>query len=242
MVASGMFLPIKPPQAGKVHPCNINENDPRLQNLPPDGTPNIMSIGKYVLSLIAMLISFITICGIISTFAWFTFKSQDPTLRVDSLSLSTFDTSNSTLTAIYEVGLTFHNPNDVLKLDFEEMEVFVFYKRHYAFAGSTVEPFSMDVKETKSLNATLGKIGAHWIWEDSVVEEIRGDRKKGTVGFDFLIRETVIFKGPWWLWWKGKETVAHYCSNLEVLFVNAKDVGRLRKSVNGAPMRCHEVG
>ncbi|KAG2680458.1 hypothetical protein I3760_11G100200 [Carya illinoinensis] len=241
MVARGIFLPIKPPQAGKVHPCSINENDPRLQSSPPEGTPNV-SIGKYALSLVAMLVSFMTLCGIISTFAWFTFKSKDPTLSIDALSLPTFDTSNSTLTATYDVCLTFHNPNDVLKLDFEEMEVFVFYKRHYAFAGSTMESFGMDAKETKSLNATLGKIGAHWTWEESVLEEIRGDRKKGTVGFDFLIRETVIFKGPWWLWWKGKETMAHYCSNLEVRFVNATDVGRLiRKRGHSAP-KCHEVG
>lgn len=240
MVANGIFLPIKPPQAGKVHPCSINENDPRLQRSPPDDAPANVSIGKYVLSLVAMLISFLTFCGIISSYAWFTFKSEDPTLRIDSLSLPTFDTSNSTLTAIYEVSLSFHNPNDVLKLDFEVMEVFVFYKRHYAFAGSTMEPLNMGPKETKSLNATLGKIGAHWTWEESVLEDIRRDRKKGTVGFDILVRETTIFKGPWWLWWKGKEIVAHYCSNLEVWFMNATDVGRLKKK-GGAPKKCYEV-
>lgn len=223
----------------KVHPYNYidDDNNPQLRSTAPPNTQQ-NKVARIIVILAFLLGLTLTLSAITFSLMWFTLRKQTPTLWLDSFSVPTFNTSdNSTLTAVYDVSVTYKDSHRRCNIYFGPIEVHVLaYKRLlYSNASATVlDPFRLGIEMEKSVNATL-EDRIRWFSGDSVSEEIRRNREKGTVNFTVVVRATVTFEGTWW---KQNGVLAHSCSDLQVAFSNTTGTGSL---IGDVPRKCYKI-
>jgi hypothetical protein len=230
-------LPLKSQHlAIKVHPCNyIDDNNPQLRRSAP-ANANQYDVTRFIVVVAFISVSALTLSAITFSLIWFTLREQAPSLWLDSLSVPTFDTSdNSSLMAVYIIGLTYKQTNSRCKIYYEQIDVDVSYKRLYDLASATLqEPFRLGTETEKSVNVTA-EDRTRWFWRDSAPEEINRAKEKGKVSFNVFVRAAVIFEGSWW---KDRGVLAHTCSDLEVAFPNTSGTGNL---IGDLPRKCTKI-
>uniref|UniRef100_A0A2N9IJ57 Late embryogenesis abundant protein LEA-2 subgroup domain-containing protein n=1 Tax=Fagus sylvatica TaxID=28930 RepID=A0A2N9IJ57_FAGSY len=223
----------------KVHPCdNIDDDDPHLllarprPNQPRDS--NIIVRVATTLALVLLLLFIFSLA--IMTIMWLMLKPRNPTLWLNSLSIPSINTTNSTLTAKYDISLTFKNPNHIWKFFFGEIEVLLIYKNTYDLATTNlVDGLELDREKEKLVKARfVGRVP--WLWGDKVLEEIRQDLRKGIVSFNLFIKTEVEGDGPWWLLLRDQGSRGFSCLDVKVLF-NVRGVG----SSMFMPTQCYEI-
>ncbi|KAJ7943932.1 Late embryogenesis abundant protein, LEA-14 [Quillaja saponaria] len=227
-------LPIKTPnRSAKVHPCNISENDFHLHDSrleEPRGTAS-----GAVWKLFFFLMASITICcSLIITVAWFTLRPKNPAMLLDSFNIPTFNLSESTLTADYNLDVTFKNPNRLWDIYFGNIEFYMYYQVH-SLCGTTVKDFKLAKKKEETLNASMEQ-GGYWFWNNSVLNNFRVDYRTGMVSFHVEMATRLSFQGVWWLWWTEQGYVEYSCSSVNVSFENGTGGMPI---VDTMPMLCH---
>ena len=230
--------PRKVTETAKVHPYNIDDDDPHLHETRPNEAPagRIYRVGFILAAVLGVLTS---VGCLIVTIMWFTLRPGSPTLWLNSLSIPTFFvSSNSTLTAKYDVGFTFKNPNQIWNIVLGGIEVIIFYKKPYTLATTTVnKAIHLGMEKEKLVEAKFEE-GEQWYWGESILEDIRRDFKDGNVSFHLNIRASVACHGSRWALssWRENGAVLYSCVHLKVAFNATTGGGNL---LGFLPRQCY---
>ena len=212
--------------SAKVHPCDdiIDDDDPYLHPPQPNVPSSSNIITRFASTLAVIFFVIVSVVCMIVTIIGLTHRPRNPNLWLNSLSIPTFKTSNSTLTAKYDISFSFKNPNRMWKISFEEIEVIVFYEERYSLAAASVaEAFQLGMEKEKLVEASFGE-GAQWSWGNTVLEDIRRDLRKGIVSFNLYVEAKVACYGAQWMWMRGQGLQIYSCLDVDVHF-NAGGAG-----------------
>ncbi|XP_021892439.1 uncharacterized protein LOC110810557 [Carica papaya] len=162
---------------------------------------------------------------------------RQPTIRINSLSLSNFSVSETKLAAVWIANLTVFNPSIALRISIDEIESSILYREDNPLSITSVNGFHLGLREKKVMQIkfqTTGWEGDQPIVEYPVLREIGGDRRRGTVPFS--LRMTMWgTNGGGLLRWSRPVLVNSYCSVLDVGMLAGTGKGTL--TVDG-PTNC----
>ncbi|CAK9150019.1 unnamed protein product [Ilex paraguariensis] len=111
------------------------------------------------------------------------YDDHSPKLRVDSVSVSPFNVSNSQLNAKWLILFYLENPNRVSSLAYENLQVSVNYQNQTeSFSGTVFPPFLQYSKNQTSLNGKINVLSEKL--NGSAANAIALDIGRGEIGFD----------------------------------------------------------
>ena len=176
--------------------------------------------------LVLVIMTIVALFTVVSTVAlWFILRPEVPAFRVEALSVSNFNTTNFDQTANWEANVTVENPNQKLKVYFNEIKSYVDYKDEY-LAQSFEDPLSLEIKEHDVMNVKLSanNVVEHVV-DQKLVDDMARDRSQGSLIFRMrLIVSTTFRRGSWW---KKTRTLKVRCERLKVEFAGGAGVGTL---------------
>ncbi|XP_044507679.1 NDR1/HIN1-like protein 10 [Mangifera indica] len=148
--------------------------------------------------LIVIIIAFLTVMALVSLITWLVFRPQLPEFRVDSGSVSRFNTTESTssVSATWQFILQVKNPNEKLVISCNSLRAVVAYAGS-ELATTQLAPFSQEKGNETQLQFQLRAVDEYV--GQRVVSGIQNDRKtRGRVDFDVWVLGLVQFKTGWW--------------------------------------------
>ncbi|PON78814.1 Late embryogenesis abundant protein [Parasponia andersonii] len=181
------------------------------------------SRATFLRRLIAAMIAFFIISASIIFIIWLVLRPRLPKVRVDSLSLTNFNTSSSpAISGNWDVGFAVYNPNKKMSITYDEIGSEVFYKS--AFLSETrISPFSQGTRTQTAINATFSAANSYV--DDWVVKGIDADRGRGTVNFNVRVLARVGFRtGGWRL---RRRLLRVLCENVGVGLSSSSGSGKL---------------
>ncbi|TQD78761.1 hypothetical protein C1H46_035685 [Malus baccata] len=134
---------------------------------------------------------------------------QPPNVQLNSLFMSKFNTSSTTLGANWEMSLTVENPNLVTWVRFNHVKGLISYKDYFV-AISSVEPFELGLKESKMIRLKISSKMArseedyHRLGLPVVImkwgldEMLSRQREDGAVRFNLQMFVWATYKTGWW--------------------------------------------
>ncbi|KAA8549938.1 hypothetical protein F0562_001622 [Nyssa sinensis] len=192
----------------------------------PFQTPGATFLRRIFVIIIAAFI----ITGTVGFITWVVLRPRLPEFRVDSVSLSNFNISSSSLiSGKWDVRFTVRNPNHKITLYYDRIEASVYY-RSELLSETTVPPIVQGTKNETAARATFAASSAYV--EGSVVNGINQDRARGTVGFSVGMVTSVRFKAG--EWWARRRFLRVYCRDLTVGITLNNSGGTLV----GGPKQC----
>ncbi|KAL3518620.1 hypothetical protein ACH5RR_021209 [Cinchona calisaya] len=194
--------------------------------------PDAIRRATFVRRLFAFLIAGVIIFGTVLFIIWLVIRPRFPDFRVDSISVSNFNLSSNTLvSADFDVKITARNPNGKITLFFDHIEAAVYFQ-NYQLSSTTLPPFSQGKKNETSMTAELAVVKAYL--DGDVVNGINGERgKDGNVGFNVRMLMGVEFKAG--AWRTRKRYLKAFCGDLSVRVSGNSTNGTLI----GGPKQCH---
>ena len=176
--------------------------------------------------LVLLIMAIVALFAVVSTVAiWFILRPEAPAFRVDALSVSNFNTTNFDQTANWEANITVENPNQKLKVYFNEIKSYVDYKDRY-LTQSFVSPLSLEVKEHVVMNVKLSVDNVFEpVVDQKLVDDMALDRSRGSLIFRIRLMVSATFRRG--SWWKKSRTLKIRCEGLEVEFAGGAGVGTL---------------
>lgn len=176
--------------------------------------------------LVLLTMTIVALLTVSSTVAlWFFLRPEAPAFRVDALSVSNFNTTNFDQTANWEANVTVENPNQKLKVSFNEIKSFVDYEDQY-LAQSFANPLSLETKEHLVMNVKLaGNNTIEYVVDQKLVDDMARDRSRGSVIFRMRFLVSCTFRRG--SWWKKSRTLKFRCDKLKVEFAGGAGVGTL---------------
>ncbi|KAL6966771.1 hypothetical protein U1Q18_032564 [Sarracenia purpurea var. burkii] len=173
--------------------------------------------------LFAILIASFIIAGTIAFIIWLILRPRIPDVQVDSVTLSNFNLSSSTVTGNWDVRFTVRNPNHKITLHYERIEASVFYKDE-SLSDTTVTPFVQGTKNQTAMRATFAAASAYL--DKKFVDGINGDMtSRSSVIFNVRMLARVRFKAGWW---RARERFLRvYCGDLTVGISSNSTGGKL---------------
>jgi hypothetical protein len=113
-----------------------------------------------------------------------------------------------------------------LKIEFSELQNFVFYEEDYLLASAiTSRPFSLETKTSGVINAKLSENNKDNLVENWVVDKLAKERSNGSVSFNFRMLVWTTFRSG--LWWKRHLSMKVMCEDIQVTFVGASGNGNI---------------
>ncbi|PON43336.1 hydroxyproline-rich glycoprotein family protein [Parasponia andersonii] len=215
------------PPNGQPHPYN-----PYTQPLPAHYYPNhpytpagASGGSAFVRGFLATLIILIIFICLSSIITWLILRPQIPVFHVDSFVVSNLNLSKADFAATWEANVTAQNPNHKLKIYFDQIQSFVYYKENF-LSSSAVDPLLLET-ETRDVmrvrlatNNTVDHLVGNW-----VVDEIARERNAGVLSFNLRMVVFATFKSG--AWWTRHASMKVFCENLKVNFVGAENKGVL---------------
>ncbi|CAH2049773.1 unnamed protein product [Thlaspi arvense] len=147
--------------------------------------------------LFAILVATLIIAGTIVFIIWIVLRPRLPHFQVDSVTLSNFNLSSSSLiTGNWDVRFTVRNPNHKLSLYYDNIDAFIYYKGE-SLAETTLPPFVQGKKNQTAMRATFAASSAYV--DKWVVDDINGDKAKGaSVSFNARMLARIRYKSGLW--------------------------------------------
>ncbi|CAN6586746.1 unnamed protein product [Malus baccata var. baccata] len=234
----------------KAHPAATTPLLPVSNN--PSSNPNTsQAIIRWIAGLVLVqLINVLLIMFMLGTFTIFcnsmplSLAPQPPNVQLNSLFMSKFNTSSTTLGANWEMSLTVENPNLVTWVRFNHVKGSISYKDYFV-AISSVEPFELGLKESKmirlkiSSKMTGSEEDYHRLGLPVVImkwgldEMLSRQREDGAVRFNLQMFVWATYKTGWW----GEQHVvmSPQCLDMKVELSPRNGFGSW---ISGRPMRC----
>ncbi|KAM1936170.1 hypothetical protein ACFX15_013474 [Malus domestica] len=238
----------------KAHPAATKPLLPVSNN--PSSNPNTsQAIIRWIAGLVLVqLINVLLIIFMLGTFTIFcnsmplSLAPQPPNVLLNSLFMSKFNTSSTTLGANWEMSLTVENPNLVTWVRFNHVKGSILYKDYFV-AISSVEPFELGLKESKmirlkiSSKMTGSEEDYHRLGLPVVImkwgldEMLSRQREDGAVRFNLQMFVWATYKTGWW----GEQHVvmSPQCLDMKVELSPRNGFGSL---ISGGPMSQADIG
>ncbi|KAM1184552.1 hypothetical protein FF1_014010 [Malus domestica] len=238
----------------KAHPAATTPLLPVSNN--PSSNPNTsQAIIRWIAGLVLVqLINVLLIIFMLGTFTIFcnsmplSLAPQPPNVQLNSLFMSKFNTSSTTLGANWEMSLTVENPNLVTWVRFNHVKGSISYKGYFV-AISSVEPFELGLKESKMIRLKiLSKMTGseedyHRLGLPVVImkwgldEMLTRQREDGAVRFNLQMFVWATYKTGWW----GEQHVvmSPQCLDMKVELSPRNGFGSW---ISGGPMSQADIG
>ncbi|KAM0977979.1 hypothetical protein ACFX13_014261 [Malus domestica] len=238
----------------KAHPAATTPLLPVSNN--PSSNPNTsQAIIRWIAGLVLVqLINVLLIIFMLGTFTIFcnsmplSLAPQPPNVQLNSLFMSKFNTSSTTLGANWEMSLTVENPNLVTWVRFNHVKGSISYKDYFV-AISSVEPFELGLKESKmirlkiSSKMTGSEEDYHRLGLPVVImkwgldEMLSRQREDGAVRFNLQMFVWATYKTGWW----GEQHVvmSPQCLDMKVELSPRNGFGSW---ISGGPMSQADIG
>ncbi|XP_061376282.1 uncharacterized protein At1g08160-like [Gastrolobium bilobum] len=143
----------------------------------------------------ATMICLAVIFGVILIITWLVLRPSLPNFTLNSLSLTNFSTTTQSLSATWHIAFLVRNGNKKMTVTYNALRSSVFYRSDY-IAESQLAPFKQDTKSQTTLNATLSAANAYV--DPRVVDELNGERARGSVLFDVQVLASTSFRSGSW--------------------------------------------
>ncbi|XP_010557439.1 PREDICTED: protein YLS9-like [Tarenaya hassleriana] len=115
-----------------------------------------------------------------------------PDVNINSVSVSRFIVSNSTISGEWDVQFQFRNPNSRMSLYYDDVDSGVFYRRSL-LSESHLPPFDQGTKDQTAINATLSTVSNYL--EGRLLDSMGRERAAhGVVAFDLQLTSIVGFR------------------------------------------------
>lgn len=147
--------------------------------------------------LSAMIVSFVVI-GVVVLVLWLVLRPRLPDFRVDSLSLSKFSVasnSSSSITGTWSVRFAVYNPNKKMSISYDVIESALFYKSEF-ISRTRLAPFKQGKRNQTVVDAAFSVADTYV--DGWVVNDINGDRARGSVSFNVQVQARVQFRTGGW--------------------------------------------
>nr|XP_027125237.1 NDR1/HIN1-like protein 10 [Coffea arabica] len=193
--------------------------------------PDAIRRATFLRRLFAFIIAGVIILGTILFIIWLVLRPRLPEFRVDSLSVSNFNLSSSTLvSADFDVKITARNPNGKITLFYDNVEAAVYFK-NFQLSQTTLPPFSQGKKNETSFTAELAAVKAYL--DGDIANGINGERgKNGNVVLNVRMLMEVRFKAG--AWKARRRYLKAFCGDLSVgISANASN-----GTLTGGPRQC----
>ncbi|CAL5357222.1 unnamed protein product [Camellia sinensis] len=183
--------------------------------------------------LFGILIASFIIAATIAFIVWLILRPRLPEFQVDSLSLSNFSLSSSSISANWDVGFTARNPNHKITLYYDDISATVFCGEQ-RLSDTAVGPFVQGTRNETTVRATFAANSAYVTKE--VVDGINSDRSsRGIVNFNVEMKARVRYKAG--AWRARQRFLRIFCQQLSV-GVSKNSVGG---TLIGGPRQCKVV-
>ncbi|KAL6521201.1 hypothetical protein OROGR_017770 [Orobanche gracilis] len=183
------------------------------------------SFGRVMLVLIAVLVASMCMMTIVM---WLLFGTYIPEFEVQSLKISNFTVTNTTLTGEWDVDIAVSNMNKELAVSFDRVMSSVYYKE--ALLGiSAVETFQVPQMQREEFNFTLLSAeqtdGDNNRLQSWVLPMLAHDHSNGVVVFSLRLSLKANFTTPSMVY--RQEDMRVLCENMQVMFSTATGEGKL---------------
>ncbi|ONH95927.1 hypothetical protein PRUPE_7G096700 [Prunus persica] len=166
---------------------------------------------------------------------------QAPNVQLNSLFMSKFNISNTTLGANWDMTLTIDNPNLLTWVRFNHIKGSMSYKDNI-LAISSIEPFMLGLKERRTVRVKISTMGLgeedrdhQLVVKKRVLDEMMSKRREdGAVHFSMQMFVWATYRTG--LWGTQQDVVmSPQCLDLKVGFSRGIGFG---SGISGGPMMC----
>ncbi|KAL6559115.1 hypothetical protein OROHE_006484 [Orobanche hederae] len=183
------------------------------------------SFGRVMLVLMAVLVASMCMMTLVM---WLMFGTYIPEFEVQSLKISNFTVTNTTLTGEWDVDISVSNMNKELDVCFDRVMSSVYYKE--ALLGiSAVETFHVPQMQREEFNFTLlsaeQTAGDNNRLQSWVLPMLAHDHSNGVVVFSLRLALKANFTTPSMVY--RQEDMRVLCENMQVMFSMVTGEGKL---------------
>ncbi|KAF3953972.1 hypothetical protein CMV_020626 [Castanea mollissima] len=185
-----------PPQPGAAYPYNAPYYPNQPYPPPYNNQPYRASTSRTFVRtfLIAMIVVFITM-GVIIFILWLVLRPRLPEFRVDSLSITNFSTSDTSVSGNWNARLSVYNPNKKLSIYYDAVDSAVSYRTEIV-AETRIPPFKQSKRNQTFVDASFAAKDAYV--DRRALGDINADRTRGTLYFSVRLLARAEFKTGGW--------------------------------------------
>lgn len=159
-----------------------------------------------------MAIAAMVIAGTFVFILWLILRPRIPEFRVDSLSVSNLNLTNSLISGKWDLRFTVRNPNKKMTLYYDDVAAAVFYD-DVSLSDTTVPPFFQEKRAETARQASFATAGAYV--DNRVFDQMNKERsRKDAIGFNVRMVARVRFRAG--AWRARRRFVRVYCKDLSV--------------------------
>lgn len=223
----------KAPDCSESSPLLPVSNNPNPNPYVPQSMKSHYISTFSLVQLFSLTVTFGTLLSLPYIFTSMSLVPRTPNFQLDSLFVSKFNVSNTTLGANWDMTLKIENPNLFSSVRFNGVKVSILFKHNNSLAMYSMEPFELGYKEHRMVHMKISS--GQTVVNDWVLDEINRQRgENGAVNFsmNMFVWATYTTAG----WWETEKTVLKpQCLDLRVGFLPKTGLGSW---VNGGPMKC----
>ena len=225
-----------PPQPGAAYPYNAPYYPNQPYAPPYNNQPYRASSSRAFVRtfLIAMIVVFISM-GVIIFILWLVLRPRLPEFRVDSLSLTNFSSSDTSVSGNWDVRFSAYNPNKKLSIYYDTVDSSVFYRTEF-IADTRIPPFKQSKRNQTFVDASFAARDAYV--DRRALGDINADRTRGTLSFNVKLLARAEFKTGGWR--ARNKIVRVWCQSL-VVSISSSNTSASGSGKLGAPKDC-QVG
>ena len=214
-----------PPSHGGAFPPYYASKNHYYQPPPPLMPEQCTTATSFHRLMFYLMIIIVALTSGMAFVMWLMFAMEIPNFTVDSLLVPTFDISNSTLNAKFQINVTITKSNYQIEFTVDRTESVVLYRE--TRIAKTVVNQKFELEGNKRTGFFEGKLESDNKFEEGkelMVQDLEKDRENGMVLFTFEMAMDATFKsGSLW----RRQIVNVFCDNLHVQFNNSTGVGTL---------------
>lgn len=185
-----------PPQPGVAYGYNApyypnQPYAPPYNNQPYRASPSRSFVRTF---LTAMIVVFITM-GVIIFILWLVLRPRLPEFRVDSLSLTNFSTSDTSVSGNWNARFSVYNPNKKLSIYYDAVDSMVYYRTE-SIAETRIPPFKQSKRNQTFVDASFAAKDTYM--DRRALGAINADRTGGTLYFNVKLLARAEFKTGGW--------------------------------------------
>ncbi|KAK7832938.1 uncharacterized protein At1g08160 [Quercus suber] len=185
-----------PPQPGAAYPYNAPYYPNQPYAPPYNNQPYRASSSRAFVRtfLIAMIVVFISM-GVIIFVLWLVLRPRLPEFRVDSLSLTNFSTSDTSVSGNWNARFSAYNPNKKLSIYYDAVDSMIFCRTEFV-AETRIPPFKQSKRNQTFVDASFAAKDAYV--DRRALGDINADRTRGTLSFNVKLLARAEFKTGGW--------------------------------------------
>ncbi|THU66798.1 hypothetical protein C4D60_Mb05t18000 [Musa balbisiana] len=190
----------------------------------------------FLRSLCAVMIASFLVLFVFNLVLWLVLRPNLPEIAVSWAAVSGFNLTAAAqqLSADFNLSLTFHNPNDKLRIDYDEIGVAVLYDSEI-ISYAPIPPFYQQKGSTTAAGARL--VAASEYLSSDAAKAMDWDRSHGDGALSFVFRVFAWVKFGSGAWWTRRDAMMAHCKDVRIGFGNGT-VAAAGALVGPSPKNC----